>query len=112
MSSSLDSLVKTLVDNSHKTLKDLKEKVVVNNEILNIVNKIKLLVKEDKYKKFSIKDLKKDYQDKIDELEEVLLNYMGKNDLNTLKTGFPEKWKYLTKELAYPYEYFNSNDDY
>ena len=37
---------------------------------------------------------------------------MGENDLKILKTGFPDKWKYLTKKLAYPYEYFNSIDDY
>ena len=37
---------------------------------------------------------------------------MGENDLKFLKTGFPNKWKYLTKKLAYPYEYFNSIDDY
>ena len=48
LSSSLDPLVKTLVDKSPKTLKDLKEKIVDNNEILNFDNEIKLLVKEDK----------------------------------------------------------------
>ena len=37
---------------------------------------------------------------------------MGENDLKILKTGFPDMWKYLTKKLAYPYEYFNSIDDY
>ena len=37
---------------------------------------------------------------------------MGENDLKILKTGFPDKWKYLTKKLACPYEYFNSIDDY
>ena len=37
---------------------------------------------------------------------------MGENDLKILKTGIPDKWKYLTKKLAYPYEYFNSIDDY
>ena len=37
---------------------------------------------------------------------------MGENDLKILKTGLPEKWKYLTKKLAYPYEHFNSIDDY
>ena len=37
---------------------------------------------------------------------------MGENDLKILKTGFPNKWKYLTKKLAYPYENFNSIDDY
>ena len=58
LSSSLDSLVRTLVDNSHKTLKNLKEKIVDNDEILNIVNEIE---REDR----TIKDLKKDYPDKI-----------------------------------------------
>ena len=38
LSSILDSLVKTLVDNSHKTFKDLKEEIVDNDETLNIVN--------------------------------------------------------------------------
>ena len=37
---------------------------------------------------------------------------MGENDLKILKTGFPDKWKCLTKKLAYPFEYFNSIDDY
>ena len=44
LSSGLDSLVKTLVDNSNKTLKNLKKEIVGSNEILNIVNK-----KEAKY---------------------------------------------------------------
>ena len=66
-SSSLDSLVKTLLDNSNKTLKDLKEGIVDNDEILIIVDEI---VEDDK----TIKDLKKDYPDKIKNLEEALLN--------------------------------------
>ena len=37
---------------------------------------------------------------------------MGENDPKDLKTGFPDKSKYLTKQLAYPYEYFNKIDDY
>ena len=51
-SSSLDSLVKTLVDNSNETLKNLKIEIVDNDEILNIVDEI---VEEDK----TIKELKK-----------------------------------------------------
>ena len=105
LSSGLDSLVKTLVDNSHKTLKNLKEEIVDNDEILNNVNKI---VEDDR----TINDLKKDYPEEIKNLEEALLDYMGENDLKILKTGFPDKWKFLTKKLAYPYEYFNSIDDY
>ena len=63
LSSSLDSLVRTLVDNSHKTLKDFEEEKVDNDEILNIVEELKTLNKEDRYKNASIKDLKKDYPD-------------------------------------------------
>ena len=105
LSSGLDSLVKTLVDNSNKTLKNLKEEIVNNGEILNIINNI-----TEEYR--TIKDLKKDYTNEIKNLEEALLDYMGENDLKILKTGFPDKWKYLTKKLAYPYYYFNSIDDY
>ena len=105
LSSGLDSLVKSIVDNSNKKLKDLKKEIVDNDEILDIVNEI---VEDDR----TIKDLKEDYPDEINKLEEALLDYMGENDLKILKTGFPDKWKYLTKKLAYPYEYFNSIDDY
>ena len=116
LSSGLDSLVKTLVDNSHKTLKNLKKEIVDNDEILNIVNKIEEnypekienLEEDDK----TIKNLKKYYPEEIENLEEALLNYMSQNDLRILKTGFPDKWKFLTKKLAYPHEYFNCIDDY
>ena len=37
---------------------------------------------------------------------------MGADDLKILKTKLPDKWKYLAKKLAYPYELFNSIDDY
>ena len=29
-----------------------------------------------------------------------------------MKKEFPDKWQYLNKKLAYPYQYFNSIDDY
>ena len=29
-----------------------------------------------------------------------------------LKKDFPDKWQYLNRKLAYPYQYFNSIDDY
>ena len=35
-----------------------------------------------------------------------------KTILNYYKTGFPDKLIFLTKKLAYPYEYFISIDDY
>ena len=71
LSRSLDSLVKTLVDNSKKTLKELKKEIVDNDETLDIVNEIK---EEDK----TIKGLKKDYPEEIKNLEEDLLNYIEK----------------------------------
>ena len=37
---------------------------------------------------------------------------MGENNLEVLKTEFSDKWKNVTKNLAYPYDYFNSIDDY
>ena len=71
----MDSLVKTLVDNSDKTLKNLKKEIVGSDEILNIVNKIE-----------------ENYPEEIENLEETLLDYyMGENDLKILKTGFPDK---------------------
>ena len=48
LSSSVDSLVKTLVENSQKTLKYFEEEIVDNDEILKIVNEIKLLLEQDK----------------------------------------------------------------
>ena len=93
LSSSLDKLVKTLVDNSYKTLKVLEGENVDNDDILNTIIEINLLTKEDTYKNDSFKDLKKAYPDKIKNLEETLLNYMGENDLKLLKTEFPDKWK-------------------
>ena len=86
LSSSLDSLVQTLVDNSHKTLKDFEEEIVDNDEILISVIEVKIIFTEGKYKNYSFKDLKKDYPDKIRELEEALVNCMGETDLKFLKT--------------------------
>ena len=37
---------------------------------------------------------------------------MGENDPKFLKTELPDEWKYLTKKIAYPFEFFNSIDDY
>ena len=69
----------TLVDNSQKSLKNMREENVDKDETLNNVNEI---VEEDE----TNKDLKKEYPDKIIKLEEALLNYMGEKDLRTLKT--------------------------
>ena len=58
LSSGLDSLSKTVIDICKKTLRNLKEEIVDDYEILDIVNKI---VEEDK----TIKDLKKIIQMKL-----------------------------------------------
>ena len=112
LSSSLDSLVKTLVDNSQKTLKDLERETVEKDEILNTINEVKTLMKEDNYKNDSVKDLKKDYPDKLKNLEETFFNYIVENDLKLLKTEVPDKWIFLTEKLAYPYEFSNCVEDY
>ena len=83
----------------------MKEEIVDNDELVNIVNEIG---EEDR----TIEGLNKDHPDKFEKLEEALNNYMSGNDLKILKTEFPEKWKYLNKKSAYPYEYFNNIDDY
>ena len=69
----------------------MKEKFVDNDEVLNFVNEVK---EKDK----TIKDLKKFYPDKINELEETLLNCLGEKDPKPLKTDFPDRWKYLTEK--------------
>ena len=71
----------------------MKKEIDDNDEILKIIDEI---IEEDR----TIEDLKKDYPDEINKLEEALLDYMGENDLKILKTGFPDKWKYLTKKIS------------
>ena len=90
LSSSLDKLIFTLVDNSHKTLANLKKEIVGNEYILNFVTDIA------EYNR-TIEDLEKDYPDKLFKMKEALLSNMDENDLKILKQEFPDKWKYLTK---------------
>ena len=71
-----------------------------------------MVIKEDLYKNDSIKDLKKEYKNEIEKLEEASIEYMGESDLKIPKTETPAIWKNLAKQSAYPYEYFNSIDDY
>ena len=77
LSSSLDSLVKTLVANSHKTLKVLEKEIVDNVEILNIVEETKIIINEVRCNDDSSKDLKENYPEETKKLEETLLNYIG-----------------------------------
>ena len=41
-----------------------------------------------------------------------LVKNLDNDDFILLKKEVPDKWQYLNKKLAYPYEYLNSNDDY
>ena len=41
-----------------------------------------------------------------------LVKNLDEDIFEILKKKFPDKWQYLNKKLAYPYEYFNSIDDY
>ena len=91
----------------------MKEEIGDNDEILNIVNEKKILIKKYRHDDDSTKHLKKDYPEKFIKLEETSLNYMDENELKVLKEEFPgNRWKFSTEKLAYPYEYFNCLDDY
>ena len=41
-----------------------------------------------------------------------LVKNLDQDDFKNLKKEFPDKWQYLNKKLAYPYQYFNIIDDY
>ena len=83
----------------------MKKEIIDNDYILNIVTDIR------EYNR-TIEDLEKDYPDKIKEIENALLDYMCEIDPKILKDEFGNKWKNLTKKLAYTYEFFNGIDDY
>ena len=94
LSSSLDSLVKTLVDNKHITLGNLKKEIDGNgNNILNVVNEIETLINEDR----TIEDIKKAFPVEIQKLEEALNSYISENDLKLLKTELPDQWNFFNK---------------
>ena len=48
----------------------------------------------------------------LSERLEKLLNNLDEDDFKILRKEFPDKWQYLNKKLAYPYQSFNSIDDY
>ena len=95
LSSSLDKLVGTLVDNSHKSQNILKTEIEGDDIILNIVNQIEKLIGKVGYYR-TIENLKKVCPDEIEKLTEGLFNYIGENDPEILKTEHPDNWKNLT----------------
>ena len=48
----------------------------------------------------------------LSESLDKLVKNLDEDDFKILKKEFPAKWHYLNKKLAYPYEYFNSIEDY
>ena len=48
----------------------------------------------------------------LSESSDKLVKNLDVDDFKILKKEFPNKWKYLNKKLAYPYQYFNSINDY
>ena len=62
LSSSLDSLVKILLNIFHKFFKNLKKEIVGDDNLLKIVNEIEKLTSVDR----TIEDIKKDFPDEIE----------------------------------------------
>ena len=59
-----------------------------------------------------LKIFQKDFPEEIEELEKTGNSYISGNDLQSVKKEFPDKMKYLNKNLAYHHEYFISIDYY
>ena len=51
------------------------------------------------------------YRFLTESLDKTVKN-LDQDDFKILKKEFPDKWQFLNKKLAYPYQYFNSFDDY
>ena len=51
------------------------------------------------------------YRFLLESLDKLVKN-LEEDDFKILKKGFPDKWQYLNKKLAYTYQYFNSINDY
>ena len=48
----------------------------------------------------------------LSESLDKLIKNLDEHDFKILKKQVPDKWQYLNKKLAYPYEYFNNIEDY
>ena len=48
----------------------------------------------------------------LSESLDKLVKKLDEDDLKILRKEFPDKWQNLINKLAYPYQYFNSIDDY
>ena len=104
VSRSLDSPVKTFVNNKHKMLKNLREEANGDDGILKTDKEKETLFSEDRYNIESLGDSKKDFPDENEKLKEALNNFISEIDLEISKTKIPFERNYLIKKLAYPYE--------
>ena len=48
----------------------------------------------------------------LSESLDKLVEHLNEDDFKILKKEFPDEWQFINKKLAYPYQYFNSIDDY
>ena len=48
----------------------------------------------------------------LSESLDKLVKKLDEDDVKILKKELPDKWQYLNEKLAYPYENFNSIEDY
>ena len=48
----------------------------------------------------------------LSESLDKLVKNLDADDFRILKKEFPDKWRFLNKKLAYPYQNFNSIDNY
>ena len=78
----------------------MKSEILDKVEILSTVNELA-------EKNRTVEDLKKDYLDKIEKINEASLNYLGKKDLKIFKTEVHDNWNYLIRKFASPQEYIN-----
>ena len=58
-----------------------KREIVGDYNILILVNEIETLIRDNRHKNGSLEDLKRDFSDAIDKLEEKLNGYLSENDL-------------------------------
>ena len=80
-----------------KHLKVKKKETVDNDEMLKIVNEIKILTKEHRFKNRFVKDLKKDFPREIGKLEEALNKYISEKNHQIMKKLLRDEWKILGK---------------
>ena len=101
LSSSLDSLVKILDDNFHKTLEILKKiENFGDKNIINNVNEIETLVRKDRWKTESIEARKQVFPDAYEKTEEAPNNYISEKDPEIYYEGISWKWILLYKNIA------------